>query len=150
MFGLTTTRRLRREVAEAKADATAETDRQRERADNAEQAQATAEYNRGQVLNQLNTADAANRRLHDRNLELGRRISALTESDPEYAARLERRVARLRLAGKRIFAAYGAQKKRADRLQQRLDDACGLNAPAVLAGSGWQSTRHDKKTGWAS
>jgi predicted RNase H-like nuclease (RuvC/YqgF family) len=146
MFGITTTRRLRAELAIAKA----ETDRQRDRAEKAEAAAATAKYNRGQALSQLAAADAANRRLHDRNLELGRRISALTESDPEYAARLERRVARLRLAGKRIFAAYGAQKKRADRLQQRLDDACGLNAPAVLAGSGWQSTRHDKKTGWAS
>jgi predicted nuclease with TOPRIM domain len=29
------------------------------------------------------------------------------------------------------------------RLQQRLDDACGLNDPAVLAGQNWQQNRTD-------
>jgi hypothetical protein len=142
MFGLTTTRRLRAELAAAKA----ETDRQRDRAERAEEGKATAEFNREQILRQLAAADAANRRLHDRNLELGSRISALTEADPEYTARLERRVARLLRVAVRLYAGGHAEKLRADHLQQRLDDACGLNAPAVLAGSGWQTTRHDKKT----
>lgn len=146
MFGLTTTRRLRTELAAAKA----ETNRQRERAERAEEGRATAEFNREQILRQLAAADAANRRLAGRNLELGNRLSALTEADPAYTAQLERRINRLRTVGKRILAAYGAQKQHADRLQQRLDYACGLNAPAVLAGSGWQSTRDDKKTRTAS
>jgi chromosome segregation ATPase len=88
MFGLTTTRRLRAEVAAAKAEA----DRQRDHAERAEGRATTAEYNRSQALHQLAEADAANRRLHDRNLELGRRNSKLTEADPEYAATLEQRV----------------------------------------------------------
>lgn len=105
----------------------------------------TAVFNREQVLRQNAELDAANRRLAGRNLALGERISKLTEADPEYAAALENRVARLRTVGQRILAAYRAEKKRADRLQARLDDACGLDDPAVTAGRHWQSARHDKK-----
>lgn len=140
MFGLTTTRRLRAEVADAKA----ETRRQRQRAETAEQTAATAEYNRGQLLRQLADADAANRRLEGRVLELGRRLTKLAEADPEYAATLEQRVTRLRRVGARILAAYTAEKKRADRLQAELDDALGLNHPDIQAGRNWQSRRPDK------
>lgn len=141
MLGITTTRRLRREVADAKA----ETDRQRERAENAEKNQATAEFNREQILRQLAEADSANRRLHDRTLELGRRISALTEADPEYAARLERRVARLLKVIARLYARGHAEKVRADHLQRRLDQALGLDQTAVMAGAAWQERRDDKR-----
>lgn len=141
MLGITTTRRLRREVADAKA----ETDRQRERAENAEKSQATAEFNREQILRQLAEADSANRRLHDRTLELGRRISALTEADPEYAARLERRVARLLKVIARLYARGHAEKVRADHLQRRLDQALGLDQAAVMAGAAWQERRDDKR-----
>jgi hypothetical protein len=118
MFGLTTTRRLGAELAAVKA----ETDRQRRRAETAEGHAATAVFNRKQVLRQLADADADNRRLAGRNLELGKRISTLTEADPEYAAGLERRVTRLRTVGKRILAAYKAERQRADRLVSYLDD----------------------------
>lgn len=37
-----------------------------------------------------------------------------------------------------------AQKKRADRLQARFDDAVGLDAPAVTAGAAWQERRETK------
>lgn len=40
-----------------------------------------------------------------------------------------------------------AETRRADRLQARLDDACGITTPAVDAGSMWQQTRTDKTTG---
>lgn len=140
MFGLTTTRRLRAEVAAAKA----ETRRQRQRAETAEQAAATAVYNRGQLLRQLAEADATNRRLEGRVLELGRRLTKLAEADPEYAVVLERRVTRLRRVGARILAAYTAEKKRADRLQAELDDALGLNHPDIADGRNWQSRRPDK------
>ncbi|WP_199572677.1 hypothetical protein [Streptomyces murinus] len=40
---------------------------------------------------------------------------------------------------------YEAEKKRADRLQERLDDALGLNTHAVVAGAMWRDRRTDKK-----
>jgi hypothetical protein len=80
-----------------------------------------------------------------RNLELGRRISQLTEADPEYAARLERRVSRLLAVAGRLFLTRRAEQQRADHLQQRLDDALGLNSAAVALGSSWQSRRDDKR-----
>jgi chromosome segregation ATPase len=146
MFGLTTTRRLRAVQTAARS----EQERLRIRAERAEERARTAEFNREQVLRQLAEADAANRRLHGRNLELGRQVSALAESDLEYAAQLERRVAqleqrvaRLKRVGKRIVAAWRREQKRADHLQQRLDNARGLNSPAVEAGRHWQATRTD-------
>ncbi|MFJ8538114.1 hypothetical protein [Streptomyces sp. NPDC093591] len=134
MFGLTTTRRLRAEVAAAKA----ETDRQRERAEKAVKAEATAKFNRQQALDQLAAADAANRRLHGRNLELGQRISKLTEADPEYAAQLERRVARLRRIVSQLLADRRTETKRADGLQRRLDDAVGLTPRGIEDSRQWQ------------
>ena len=53
MFGLITTRRYREDLAAARA----ETDRQRERAETAEKAQSTAEFNRGQAVRQFDNAD---------------------------------------------------------------------------------------------
>lgn len=57
-----------------------------------------------------------------------------------------RRTAIARKAAARILAAYFAEKKRADRLQRRLDGMCGLNDPAVLDGIHWQKRRQDKAT----
>ncbi|MFB6934540.1 hypothetical protein [Streptomyces chartreusis] len=114
MFGLTTTRRLRAELALAKQ----ETDRQRERADNAEADAETAKHNRRQALDQLAAADSANRVLHTRLKQ--------TASTGDTAG-LERRIVRLREASKRILAAHAREKKRADHLQRRLDDAVGLH-----------------------
>lgn len=135
-----TRRRHNAELAAVKAEA----DRLRDERDATVSKLATAVYNREQVLRQNAEQDATNRRSHGRILELSRRLSAVREADPEYAASLERRVARLRLVGVRILAAYAAEKKRADRLQTRLDDACGLDHPAVVEGAAWQARRHDK------
>jgi hypothetical protein len=55
-----------------------------------------------------------------------------------------RRVRIARSAATRILAAYRRERSRADRLQGRLDDACGLNHPAVEAGQHWQARRIDK------
>lgn len=87
---------------------------------------------------QLALEDAANRRLHDRNLELGRRVSALSESAPDYAAALERRVARLQKAGKRVLAAWAVERRRAAHLQERLDDAVGLAPRGIKDSAAWQ------------
>lgn len=134
MFGITTTRRLRAELDAAKA----ETDRQRRRAETAEGDLKTAVYNRKQTLRQNAQMDAANRRLAGRNLELGNRISKLTEADPEYTAQLERRVARLLKVAARLYAGGHAEKLRADRLQARLDDAVGLTPRGIKDSSPWQ------------
>lgn len=99
----------------------ADRDRLRRRAETAEGHTATAVYNRKQTLRQNAELDAANRRLEGRLLELGRRLAAFAESDPEYAARLERRVARLLVVGARLLAAYTVEKQRADRLASHLD-----------------------------
>ncbi|MER6235908.1 hypothetical protein ABT185_07505 [Streptomyces clavifer] len=40
-----------------------------------------------------------------------------------------------------------AETRRADRLQARLDDACGITTPAVEAGAMWQQNRTDKTQG---
>lgn len=112
-------RRHREELAAARA----ETARLRSERDEALKQRETAVFNREQILRQLAGEEAANVRLHGRILELGRRNSELTESDPEYAAQLERRVARLRKVIARLYAGGHAEKLRADRLQKRLDDA---------------------------
>lgn len=128
-----TRRRYEDELAAAKH----EIRRQRERAEAAEEKASTAEFNREQILRQLAEADAANRRLHGRNLELGKQVSVLAESDLEYAAHLERRKTSLEKAGHRILAAWRREQKRADHLQQRLDDAVGLSTTIVDSGR-WQ------------
>jgi chromosome segregation ATPase len=133
MFGLTTTRRLRAVQTAARS----EQERLRIRAERAEKRARTAEFNREQILRQLAEADATNRRLHGRNLELGRQVSALAESDLEYAAQLEQRVARLKRVGKRIVAAWAREQRRADQLQERLDDAVGLSTTIIDSGR-WQ------------
>ena len=92
---------------------------------------------------QFAEADTANRRLADRNLELGRRISTLTEADPEYTAGLERRVNRLRAAGHRVLAAYGTEKERADLLQAT------ANADALKAIQEWEQ-RVKAYTAWTA
>ncbi|MEV7491457.1 hypothetical protein AB0O08_11955 [Streptomyces anulatus] len=78
------------------------------------------------------------------------------------AARDERRVAQAALANARRLAEQvaapdetlaqlrearaqlAAETRRADRLQARLDDACGITQPAVDAGSMWQHRRSDR------
>lgn len=127
MFGLTTTRRLRAELAAARA----ETDRQRARAETAEGRVETAEFNRAQILRQLGEADAANRRLAGRVEELGRRNSTLAESDPDHLASLEQQLASVRRE-------LAAEKKRVERLQRRYDDAVGLTSSGIKDSSPWQ------------
>ncbi|MFJ8145996.1 hypothetical protein ACIQ6R_13080 [Streptomyces sp. NPDC096048] len=106
------------------------TDALRERCKTAEENERAERAARRTITRQHAELDAANRRLAGRNEELGKRISALSESDPEYAADLEKQLAE--------------EKQRADRLQARLDDALGLNDGAVEAGRHWQHRRSDR------
>ncbi|MFJ5151438.1 hypothetical protein ACIQCF_07590 [Streptomyces sp. NPDC088353] len=156
MFGLVTRRRHEQELADARALA----DRLRVERDEARAERAAfraaqqvaarqydeVEAKRRRLAGGLAEADATNRRLEGRVLELGRRNSALSEAEPEYAADLESRVTRLLKVGARILTAYGTEKRRADRLQDQLDDALGLNDPRVENGRHWQHTRNDRQT----
>lgn len=126
----------RRRYEEARATA----DRLRAERDEAREDRDIAVRNRRQALGQLLNADAANRRLHGRNLELGRRLAAAAEADPDHLADLEQE-----LAAAREEAAV--EKRRADRLQERLDDAVGLNDPKVLAGPNWGTGAAAEKGG---
>ncbi|MGW6598470.1 hypothetical protein [Streptomyces sp. NPDC055036] len=58
----------------------------------------------------------------------------------------ERRIVRLTRAVARLSAALTTQTRRADRLQQRLDDAVGITSPNVDSGALWQQRRSDKPT----
>ncbi|MFE2712309.1 hypothetical protein ACFXKI_10030 [Streptomyces mirabilis] len=52
--------------------------------------------------------------------------------------------ARVHKAAGEWMADHEAEKRRADGLQAQLDDALGLNAPAVDAGSSWQDRREQR------
>ncbi|MFJ2675080.1 hypothetical protein [Streptomyces sp. NPDC087525] len=56
----------------------------------------------------------------------------------------QQRIARMARAVARLSAALTTQTRRADRLQQRLDSALGLDSPAVADGALWQQHRTDK------
>lgn len=87
-------------------------------------------------------------RVSGRNTELTRRLDASRDVafiDAEYAGELEQRLARALRGCVRYLTAYHAEKRRADRLQRRLDDALGLNTAGIELGSGWQDRREDKR-----
>ncbi len=58
----------------------------------------------------------------------------------EQAATPDEALAQLREARSQL----AAETRRADRLQDRLDDACGIRQPAVEAGAMWQHRRSDR------
>src|SRR5690606_2469215 len=93
---------------------------------------AMAEVNRSQVLRQNRELDTANRRLTGRIEELGRRNSALPESDPEYLADLEQQLAAVRQQ-------RAAETKPVHHPHRPLDDAVGLPARGPIKDSSiWQ------------
>jgi hypothetical protein len=134
MFGLVTRRHHEAELAAVRSYNNA----LRERCELAEKNEAAERGARRTITRQHAEADAANRRLSGRVLELGRRLSLLAESDPEYAARLERRVARLLKVVVRVAVASHAERLRAEHLQKRLDDAVGLASARPLDSAAWQ------------
>ncbi|MEU0671316.1 hypothetical protein ABZ330_00190 [Streptomyces sp. NPDC006172] len=127
MFGLITRRRHEAELAAARAEA----ERLRDERDQARSLQETAEFNRGQALAQAASVGAENRNLQNWNRELVRRVGELTAAGPEQAAALQRQVDQL-------LAENREEKKRGDRLQQRLDDAVGLKPSGIEDSSRWQ------------
>ncbi|GAA3957143.1 hypothetical protein GCM10022384_07760 [Streptomyces marokkonensis] len=104
----------------------------RERCETAEENERAERVARRTITRQHAELDAANRRLAGRVEELGKRNSALTESDPDYLAELEKQLAAVR-------EQLAAERKRADHLQGRLDDALGMPEGGHIEDSGpWQ------------
>lgn len=126
------------------AAALAEAGRLRKQRDTAVRDEETARFNRERILHQLADADAANRRLSGRNLELGARLAQYAEADPEYAASLEARLKRALRAAVRYRSDLREEKRRADTAQNSLDVFLGLDSPAVAAGATWQERREQK------
>lgn len=128
MFGLITRRRHNAEMAAVRSY----NDALRERCETAEENERAERVARSTITRQHAELDSANRRLAGRNKTLGERISALTESDPGYLADMEQQLADVR-------EELAAERRRADRLQARLDDAVGLSASGPIKDSSvWQ------------
>lgn len=122
MFGLTTTRRLNAETTAIKAVA----DQLRKERDNA--------------LAERRAFRAAATAAAEQVIDVSIINDCLTRD--LLVSRRQRVIARK--AAARIAAALAEERKRADRLQQRLDQALGLDSAAVALGSTWQSRRADK------
>lgn len=76
------------------------------------------------------------------------RNTVLAKAEAAHDADLDHmadRIDRVLRACARYRAAHAAERRRADRLQHRLDDALGLNHPAITDGRNWQHTRQDKQ-----
>lgn len=152
------------ELAAVKADRERLRDERDQFAKDAKASQAAAVT----AARQFAEADAANIRLSNRNqalqeqaavraeiarqrggslAKLGQRLDAVAGEYAHidgYAARMEDRLDRALRGCVRYRAALAAEARRADRLQDRLDDALGFNTPGVERGQHWQATRQDK------
>jgi chromosome segregation ATPase len=125
----------------------ADRDRLRRERDNALTEQAAFQHTARLAARQFANADATNRRLNGRLLELGRRLSRLTESDPQYAASLEQRLARALRACAGYRAELAAEGRRVRRLQARVDDAVGLHYGHIEDSRKWQPGYQKPKAG---
>lgn len=87
----------------------------------------------------------AAKRTAARNVHLSDQLDAARETTGRHpSARHEERIARLARAVAGLRKQLAAETRRTDRLQARLDDACGITTPAVEAGSAWQHRRSDR------
>jgi hypothetical protein len=104
---------------------------------------AHAEQAAARHARKLAEAAAANQRLDGRNRELSRRLDSAHDQElgelgditllEARAVRADARVRRLLRVIARGGDALRTSRRRADRLQSRLDDACGLNSAAIEA-----------------
>ncbi|MFD3641006.1 TCP-1/cpn60 chaperonin family protein [Streptomyces griseus] len=87
----------------------------------------------------------AAKRTAERNVHLSERLEAARRPAPlRDALTYTGRIARLAHAVARLRQALATETRRADQLQARLDDACGITKPAVDAGAMWQHRRSDR------
>ncbi|MFC8862693.1 hypothetical protein [[Kitasatospora] papulosa] len=87
----------------------------------------------------------AAKRTASRNVHLGDQLEAARNAAARRpSARHEGRIERLARAVAGLRKELAAETRRADRLQSRLDDACGITTPAVEEGAMWQHRRSDR------
>jgi DNA repair exonuclease SbcCD ATPase subunit len=86
--------------------------------------------------------DAARKQVETLRFDLRRVTAEYTRLHDSTEALAEDRDA-VRADRERLAKELAAEKRRGDRLQERLDDAVGLNSPAVDAGRHWQQNRPD-------
>lgn len=121
---------VRRKAAEDEvAHWKSEADRQRKRADKAERDLRTSPFNRRQIA-----------ALYDEQEQVTRRTPAPKQDgfDEVQARRAADRIAELQAEVSRARGEARAEKKRADGLQTRLDDAVGLPAGGIRDSAPWQ------------
>lgn len=95
-----------------------------------EAAREEAEQAAARHTRKLAEAAAANQRLAGRNRELSRRLDSAHDAELGELADISALEARAARAGE-LAAALRASERRAEQLQRRLDDACGLNSAAI-------------------
>jgi hypothetical protein len=71
-------------------------------------------------------------------------VQAMAAFDEAQARKAADRIARLQKAVARGRVEAASERRRADGLQARLDDAVGLNTPKIAAGSDWQDRRETR------
>ncbi|MGW1814244.1 hypothetical protein ACWCQM_11860 [Streptomyces sp. NPDC002125] len=87
----------------------------------------------------------AAKRTAARNVHLSEQLEAVRPPAPlRDALTYTGRIARLARTVAQLRQALTAETRRADRLQARLDDACGITTPAVEEGAMWQHRRSDR------
>ncbi|MEU5595711.1 hypothetical protein [Streptomyces sp. NPDC020298] len=144
MSWFVTRRRFEVELGAAKSEAA----RQRKRAENAEEREETAVFNRQQVLAQNAELDAANRRLEGRNKALAERLEAAqvgggfdrakAKETADRIAELTAETARARDELKAERANSTSLARQVTALQKRLDDAVGLTPSGIRDSSPYQ------------
>lgn len=137
----------RRHLAEV-ADARAEANRQRERAEKAEARAKTEIAARETITRQHAKLDAANRKLAGRNQALDERLAeaqvangfnpAAAKRTAERIAALQKAAAEGRAEAAKARAMAKRERKRADHLQKELDNALGMPPGGLLDSSVWQ------------
>ncbi|MEU7399962.1 hypothetical protein [Streptomyces sp. NPDC044948] len=135
MFGLTTTRRLRAEMAAVRSY----NDALRERCETAEENERTERVARRTITRQHAELDGANRRLAGRNAELTRRLDDTTEG--VYVTRLENRLQALARGTARWMTAVWA---RVAELHEQLRKAEAAADPRPPEGGARYPGRRDE------
>ena len=137
--------RHERDLADAKAEIT----RQRSLREAAEERAETAVFNQQEMARNQGGLLDEHRRVVARNRALCTQLEAAQVAngfDRAGAQKTANRIKRLREAVAKARGEVATETHRADQLQSRLDDALGLNHPAVAAGDGWQARRQQHMT----
>ncbi|MEU0808744.1 hypothetical protein [Streptomyces sp. NPDC005970] len=135
----------KRRLREERDDLRAQLNRMRERAETAESTVETEQFARNTMARQFAEADAANRRLHGRNVRLTEQLERAHEAAQDGALdEMGRRLDRALRACARYRTEADGQARLIRSQQDLLDRLYGLNDPDVIAGEHWQHRRIDK------